>query len=433
MAEQPAFNDEEWSIVLRYSPRVQELLVTFEDGFSHKILRSVWFRTTLLLPNLRKLDWGCRPGNHARLTLIRLLLSPSLVDLRVWLSVTNDHTSVLVVLAFLESYHALCPNLKSLQFRNASGLTTVVSRAICRLTNLEVLECDYIDEAALTHVSQSRCLRRFTIHHFDLRPGVWERIAGYGIPDHAPFENLRVLKLTLGERNLPSFIPCLKSHSQPFEEVFFKIDSYAAPEVVVVHELFTALCSVTRRATLRHITLIGCRGMTVEEAEASAYQAGFQVLSPLMTLLNLHMLDINLNVPISLNDDELVRLVQGWPHLECLYLDQNAECYLVPSLRLTTLRGLLLVLARCPRLYKLGMNLDATSIPLLSSEEALIRNTAVTSLLVGTCSPIQGPAGVAHFLLEHLPSLVKVRTWSCNGTWHKVEWHIQRIRGGLED
>ena len=427
MAEQPAFNEEEWSIVLRYSARVQELsLHSAEDEFSHKFLESVWFRTTPLFPNLRKLDWGC--GEYTPLTLIRLLISPSLVDLRVWLSGTHEnYTSVL---AFLESHHTLCPNLKSLQLPNASGFKIAVSRAICRFRNLEVLECDYIDEAALTHVSRFHCLRKFTSHHSFLRPGGWERIAGYGTPGHAPFENLRVLKLTLGD--LLSFIPCLKSHSQPFEEVFFRVTSFAPPEAV--HELFSVLCSVTRRATLRHITLItqSRRGMTVEEAEASIYQVDFQVLSPLMTL-NLHMLDINLEVPISLNDNELVGLVQGWPHLECLNLNRRGTRNSVPPpLRFTTLRGLLLVLARCPRLHELGMNLDATSIPLLPDEEASIRNTAVTSLSVGACSPIRRPAGVAHFLLKHLPSLVKIHTWFYDGKWSKVEWYIRRICG-LED
>ena len=425
--------------MLRYSPRVQELALK-GDGFSHKILESVWFRTTVLFPNLRKLKWSCsQPGP---LILIRLLLSPSLVDLCVWLSVAyGNHTSVL---GFLESHHTLCPNLKSLQFHSAldtRGLTTVVSRAICRFTNLEVLECDHIDEAALTHVSQSRCLRRFTSHHFYLQPGGWERIAGYGTPDHPPFENLRALKLKLGD--LSSFIPCLKSHSQPFEEVSFDIRSFAPPEVI--HELFTALCSVTRRATLRHITLF-VPTVTVEEAEESTYRADFQVLSPLATL-NLHELDINIGIPISLNDDELVRLVQGWPHLECLNLNQHGVWYFVPSLRFPTLRGLVLVLARCPRLYELGMSFDATSIPSLSDEEALIRNTAITMLSV-SASPIRWPAIVAHFLLEHLPSLVNVEKWlsSCMWTnvdpvnartnwlalermWRKVEWHIRRIRG----
>ena len=155
----------------------------------------------------------------------------------------GNHTSVF---AFLESHHTLCPNLKSLQFPNTNYLTTVVSRAISRFPDLEVLECDYIDEAALAHFSQSRCLQRFSSYFFYHQPGGLERIAGYGTPDHAPFGNLRVLELKLGD--LPSFIPCLKSHSQPFEEVSFENCSFTPPEAV--HGLFTALCSVLRRATL---------------------------------------------------------------------------------------------------------------------------------------------------------------------------------------
>ena len=88
------------------------------------------------------------------------------------------------------------------------------------------------------------------------------------------------------------------------------------------------------------------------------------------------------------------------------------------------------------------MSFDATSIPSLSDEEALIRNTAITILSV-SCSPIRGPAGVAHFLLEHIPSLIEIRKWvhprlwikvdaanmytnwmALERMWNKVEWHI---------
>lgn len=421
--------------MLRYAPRIQELTLD-EDALSLKILQSSWFRTTLLLPNLRKLHW--RYNDYTVLTSIRLLLNPSLVHLHVPQKIGNNAS----VLAFLESFHTFSPNIKSLQIHHASDLATMVSRVISRLPNLEFLDCNYIDEAALIHVSRSRRLQKFCSILFYHQPDGLEQIAGYGTPDRSPFENVRFLDLKLGD--LASIIPCLKAHHQPFEEVSFEIYRFTPPKAF--HDFFAALSSVTRRRTLRRITL-SATYWTLEEALKCDDLVDFQVLSPLATL-NLDKLDVDIKVPISLNDDELVQLVQGWPRLECLSLNRYAGWYFVPSLQFPTLRGLSLVLARCPKLSELALSWDATNIPSLSDEEASVRNTAITKFAVA-CSPIGGPtARVARFLLERLPSLVEIptsvypRMWmkvdsanmhmkdsALTSMWRKVEWHIQRIRG----
>ena len=359
--------------------------------------------------------------------MIRLLLSPSLVHVSLG---DGDNTSVL---AFLESCHTLCPNLKSLSLDRIgqfAHVTTVVSRAISRSPNLEILNCDDIEEEALIHVAGFRYLKKLYCGLLSYHPNDLKRIAGYGTVDHPPFMNLRFLELRV--KALSSLIPCLESQHQPFEEVAFEISAISSPEVF--HEIFIALCSVTRRGTLRRITLStirrsGCDTKTIPEL------VDFQVLRPLATL-NLHALDIDIKNPITLKDGELVRLVQGWPHLERLNLNQCSGWHFLPSLRYPTLRGLLLLLARCPKLHDLGLSVDARHIPSLSDKEASIRNTAITSLSVVN-SPIRGPATeVARFLLEHIPSLTSVpvrparRTpgqpeWQW--TWRKVDMEIRRI------
>ena len=101
LSDQPPFNEEEWNVVLRYAPRVRELSLQ-NDDLSVKILRSLWFRTTLLLPNLHKLRWVHE--EQTSVASIRWLLSPSLVHLDIRLG-EEDDTSIL---GFLESYHTLC-------------------------------------------------------------------------------------------------------------------------------------------------------------------------------------------------------------------------------------------------------------------------------------------------------------------------------------
>ncbi|KAF8449075.1 hypothetical protein L210DRAFT_3756871 [Boletus edulis BED1] len=421
----PAFDEAEWNIVSRYAPRVQELTLK-NDLLSVKILQSLWFRTTLLLPNLRKLYWAC--GGYTALASIRLLLNPSLVHLDMWVG-DSDPTSM----AFLESYHILCPNIKSLvlgHLDHSPQVSAAVSRAITRLPNLERLFCIGINEAALIHVTQLHRLRKLSTSLLNHQPDTLRRLAGYGTSNHPPFKNLRILELSIKE--LSSITPYLTSQHQPFEEVHFVLQMVPTREVY--HEFFTALSSATRRRTLRRIVLstprdIG-RGILPQPVD-------FQVPSPLVTL-NLHVFSVVIPNPISLNDDEFARLVQGWPELETLEFNQQSEHNYIPPLQFPTLRGLLLLLARCPKLHgRVGLSVDARNIPQLSVDESLICNTTITELSLLN-SPIQEPVTiVVHFLLKHLPSLTRISGpgWGIligqpnyPRMWMKVDREIKQIK-----
>jgi hypothetical protein len=428
IVNQPPFDEEEWNIVLRYAPRVQELSIEDDSELSIKILQSLWFRTTLVLPNLRKLRWDYE--DCAEIASIRLLLSPSLVHLDVWLD-GGDHSSVL---EFLECYQTLCPNLKSLHFDHLCHIPHVkaaISRAISRSPNLENLSCDPIDEGALILTAESRCLKTFSGSLFDFQPDNLRRLASFGTPDRPLFNNLRVLDLRV--EDLSFIIPFLTSHHQPFEEVSF--DCYMLPASEVFHELFTALSSPTRRKTLRRIRLRS--GKPRRRGVVSSELVNFQVLSPLMAF-NLHEFDVNINNPVSLNDDELARLVQGWPELETFNFNQRSGWDIRPSSQIPTLRGLLLLLARCPKLRDLGLCFDCRNIPSLSGDESSIRNTAIARLVVADW-PIQEPvARVAQFLAEHLPSLIALPVWTLDSLsrqssedhqqmWREVSKRIREI------
>ena len=417
--------------MLRYAPRVQELSIEYDEEsedseLSIKILKSLWFRTTLLLPNLRKLRWIY----EEELSSIRLLLSPSLVHLHVSLN-SGHHSSVL---AFLECYQILCPNLKSLHFDHLCHIphvTAAISRAISRSPNLESLVCSPINEAALILTAESRCLKTFSGSLPDFPPDDLRRLASFGIPDRPLFNNLCVLELRV--EDLSSIILFLTSHHQPFEEVSF--DCRRLPASEVFHEFFTALSSPTRRKTLRRFRLLS--GQSRRRGVVSSELVTFQVLSPLMTF-NFHEFDVNIDNPVSLNDDELALLVQAWPELETFKFNQRSGWYIRPSFQIPTLRGLLLLLARCPKLRDLGLCLDASNIPSLSGDESSIRNTSIAWLSVGNLSIQEPVPRVAQFLVEHLPSLVALPAWTSfsrqssqdhRRMWRKVDRQIREILG----
>ncbi|KAG9318306.1 hypothetical protein JVU11DRAFT_390 [Chiua virens] len=289
-------------------PRVRELMVSEFGRLSVKILQSLWSGTTLLLPNLWKLHWG--PDNFV---VIHLLLGPSLRHLDVYLPAAEPTQSSL--LEFLESYHTFCPNLKSLEFRydlqnSSSSEVVAVSHAVRRFPNLEALTCHTLSEDTFLHLAKSCHFKRFSVRLDNHHPDDLRRLAGYSTPDSPLFQNLCVLGLHV--KDLSTVIPYLKSRQQPFEDISIEFSDDPSPELF--HEFFTALNSPSRRRSLRRIRLqaykYGRRSRRV-----AAWQVDFEVLSPLLGF-SLHTFDVDLLNSISLNDDELARLVQGWPDLE---------------------------------------------------------------------------------------------------------------------
>lgn len=378
---------------------MQELTLQ-HDQLSIKILQSLWFRTILLLPNLRKLHWIYE--DYTMIASIRLLLSPSLVHLHVWLD-GGDHSAVL---GLLECYHTLCPNLKSLYFGHLCRfphVTTAVSRAITRSPNLEALTCDPVDEAALVHIANSRRLKKLNAGLLNYHSENLERLANYATSEHPPFENLRVLELRVDD--LSSIIPYLKSHQQPFEVVSFDFRMLPTPEVF--RQLFTVLGSTTRQGTLRRIRLLS---LGLRKHEIPSQAVDFEVLELLGTFKKLHTLDLNLINTVSLSDDNLAQLVQAWPDLETFHLNQRSGWNYSPTFHTPTLRGLLLLVVRCPKLRNIGLCVDAMNIPSLPDDKSLTHNN-VTRLSLAN-SPIQYPVErVAQFLHELFPSLTDLPAW----------------------
>lgn len=409
----------------RYTHRVQELTLE-QDPLSIKILHSLWFRTSLLLPNLRKLRWAYE--DYTVISSIRLLLSPSLVHLDVWLD-CGDHSSVM---GFLERYHTFSPNLRFLFFGHLCRyphVTTAISRAVCRSPNLEVLGCDPIDEEALIHVAETLNLKRFSSCLLLHRPETMKSLAVRGTSSDPPFKNLRILELRI--EDLSSITPYFRSQYQPMQEVAFEFRMLPTRQAFL--EFFTALNSPTRRGTLHKIKLqcIGSGRPGISET------VNFQVLKPLADF-NLRTFHVNINNPVSLSDDELGLLAQAWPGLETFNFNQQSGWDHTTSCQIPTLKGLVILLARCPKLHDLGLCADARTIPSLSKDESSIRNTSITRISFAN-SLIEAPVErVAHFLLNHLPSLTALPAWTSfcaqssptqedRRMWRDVHLELQKI------
>ncbi|KAF8845221.1 hypothetical protein BDN67DRAFT_893487, partial [Paxillus ammoniavirescens] len=432
---------EEWGIVLLYTPRVQELTLEYDD-LSLKILQSLTFRTTLLLPNLQRLSWVY--SDYTIIASMRLLLSPSLIHLHIYFDL-GDHSSVL---GLLQSCHVLCPNLKSVHFAHLSRLchvTNAISRAICRAPMLESIKCDLVDEAALIHIAQSTTLKKFGARLFNCPQETLKSLANYGTPDDPPFRNVHILDLHV--EVLSSIIPLFRPHHQAFRDITLYF--HTLPTIEVLQDLFSVLGSSQRQCSLQQIALHSF-GLRIQNARPQPLT--FHALSPLLHFNRLRRLDLNLTSYISLNDEELAELSRAWPDLEALTLNQCIEWNWEQSVVVPTLTGLLSLLAHCPKLRDLGLRLDARNVPCTyqpfissSSQDEYtpeIRNTSITKVLIAD-SLIQEPVSeVARFLAHIFPSLTAITMLpshlyyfgQVNGIyyplWVEVTKQIRDIRGG---
>ncbi|KIJ61998.1 hypothetical protein HYDPIDRAFT_30819 [Hydnomerulius pinastri MD-312] len=417
------FSDEEWGVLQRYVPRVQELTVDkWSEEWSLKILRSLMFCTTPLLPNLRQLRWVC--GQEADVVYIRPLLSPTIT----YLDVTFGYYDTGTALPFLQSCHRLCPNLNSIRFRyEHQHMATEVSRAICRAQNLESIDCGLIDVAAFTHIAQSLTLKSLSAWLPNDRSDRLENLramrdlAWHSSHDLVPFRNVKVINLHI--EDLSFMIPLLQPHNQLFNNI--SLTFHVVPTTVILHAFFSALGSTPRQGSVRRVEL---RQLTTLDANIDRHYEPliYDSLCPLLSFPHLRELVLELDNPVSLNDEELMMLARAWPRLEVFKINCRSGWRVHSSANPLTLKGLVSLLRLCPMLCELGLSLDVRDVPLPSidpralqvldspSSEAQqgpwgVRNTSVTLLQLSD-SPIKDPALVATFLAEILPSLEAVVT-----------------------
>ncbi|KIJ62013.1 hypothetical protein HYDPIDRAFT_30833 [Hydnomerulius pinastri MD-312] len=420
----PPFSDEEWRTLQRYTPRVRELTIDKRsEELCFKVLRSLVFRTTLLLPNLRRLRFLCR--ENAAMAYIRPLLTPTITHLDVSFGVGYGS----VVLDFLQGYHTLCPNLTSIRF-HYQGMNTKISTAICRAQSLESIDCGLIDDTALTHIARSLTLKKFStqLYHIDSHR-ILRDIARDNSPDLPPFRNVKVINLHLGD--LSFIIPFLKPHHQSFTDV--SLTFFVTPTTAILHSFFSALGSSTRQGSVRRVHLLQVHQSELDRrwVRPDHWQPlTYDSLCPLQSFTCLRELVLELDNPVSLEEENLMMLARAWPRLEVLQVNYRSGWRVDSSTDPVTLNGLVSLLRLCPMLCTLGLSFDAREVPLpsldplastlqvpvppsepseASAQQGLwgIRNTRLKILNVSD-SPIKDPTSVARFLAEVFPSLIEV-------------------------
>ena len=409
----------EWVIIHQYSHRIRELSVESPSLFSMFFLQATSLHPSLLVPNLRALNWYPRilPLTLSALSILSIqrLLSPSLVSLNVTLSNLDDVTFQ----SFLANHPFLCPNLTSFDLNInrheevSRTIIEVLSRAIVRHEHLECLGISIpIDDVALTHIAMFPKLKELALV---LHPDK-SKLHQVPIPsDTTPFRNIECLTLEVWD--LSFVMTLLRSQDQVFRS-FMLYCHCPRPAPEVVNALFTALASRQRTRSLRSITLIPAdfdvswprfpaAGL---DPLATDNHLTHDVFRPLTSLCHLRKLVVELGHWFSIDDDDLLSLTRNWPLLEILYLNCQKYVHAHPwrSAKYVTFKGLLSLLECCPNLDQLCLPLDAREVPVNTGD--VICNPALTHIYLPN-SPINDPGSVGEILARHFPSVSEL-TWS---------------------
>ena len=319
--------------------------------------------------------------------------------------------------SFLENFPLLCPNLKSIKFdflsQSPLPVTTTqsLSRAICGHGDWQRVElaCP-IDIITLKHLGMSPTLKAvsLTLGPETTRPD--EDCFGDG---DTPFRN--VTKLALRLWNLPApttAMHLLRGHDQAFHSfnIIFLDTQITAMELPA---FLRTIASPRRIDSLQSLVVKRPRHppFAVSIPTSEIQGLSYETLCPIAPLVHLRELVIDLNHPISIDDEELASLVCNWPCLEVLFLTGMRGKHPAKSI---TLKGLLSLLVSCPKLREIGMSLDARHVP---SDVRMDVCRPLVSRLTFQDSPIEHPELVEEFLFKHLPCVpgVDVSTLSWFG------------------
>ncbi|KAG0704044.1 hypothetical protein DFH29DRAFT_873992 [Suillus ampliporus] len=347
------------AIISRYAHRVRFLTMHWgmEDPMSPRhvqsFLKTLVDSSKILMPNLR----GLHVASSSFLHLVPPLLGPRLQHLTIYTDYEEDNEEHVlqrpVLDKVLRSLPSSCPLLESFKVYTATGrrlepqdvpsIAPLLSHPILNLQRLHTVVSPTITKDALTHLPSS--LTSIETH---LPTGSdLEDIFG---SSRGPFlfENLGSVDWWIKEwRDIEDFIrlwPCkLTSMSLRSNTDTVKFD----PGLLQV-----LLDSLHTREPFRHLQCIH-----LLESHACPFTFTTKVITidtirPLFYLRHLKVVDINTKSCIDIDEFGLDEIVDAWPCLEVLLLNERHGWH-VHSSPGVTLRGVVGFIGLCPHLTKL--------------------------------------------------------------------------------
>ncbi|KAJ7204912.1 hypothetical protein C8J57DRAFT_1406430 [Mycena rebaudengoi] len=361
----------DWARPLIYMRRVKTFAYSTQTMPSPRLLEALClsFPEEHLFPNLRKFYWQTPKSPHA--PYVPLFLSPTITR-TIFAFSESDHD-----LSLLWNLASECPNITDASIYCLA--VPSVSQFVLRLTAIESLEIQDLDQSAFEYLARLRTLTSLELR----RPGSFNPACEICKGD--VFVSLRRLNFgTIAPEAVARFL-------RPFRD--------------------SPLISLTKncpRTTLRDLRVRSTDLVVSRTRHTEPQIIRDAMMRPLLGLSALTSLYLSSRDGFDLDDTTFADMAASWPHIERLELMTLSEYEgFTPR---ATLRSLYSFARHCPRLERLQILFDATSVP-LASEDADLVHGALRSLALGR-SPISAPivGDVAAFLCSLFPNLGALAT-----------------------
>ncbi|KAI9573115.1 hypothetical protein HD554DRAFT_2059143 [Boletus coccyginus] len=398
-----AMQQSDWDIFLRYARRVRSLEFDRQCQSTTDVNVYVALEkppsSVVIFPRL--VHFRCGEHRPEAIHFLMHLLQPTVVHVDIDNLMSNPLTFDVLPLLPIR-----CPRIKQIMafrnfvFQKGDRALETFSRVLCQLKELQALRCAELPDDSVLHLAQLPNLR---ILRMDLRLISLDHLESAFGPIRFPVLQ-EVLLSAPSMSHCLSFLKFIQSTSVDTINLNIDDETCAADYNVI----FTAWAS---NPSYRNLSVIDISEMQVWRDYDDKHIIDITTLRPLFQLKRLTSLKLETLCTFDLDNAAIKEIAMAWPLLETLDLSIRECGWEIPSK--VTLPGLLPLLRNCPNLALLGLVVDATVLPMVSTRlpGAGVRNTSLESLWLAD-SKITRPSLVASFLSAVAPNIEQIVSWN---------------------
>ncbi|KAG1746709.1 uncharacterized protein EDB91DRAFT_1118444 [Suillus paluster] len=420
----------DWEVLQKYVPRVLSLTIYqcySEAPFYHNVLTALRQQPVAQppLPNLQRLD--CRYLIPEDYPLLDILFVPSMTDLTLEILPVSFPNIPL----FISPLATLCPRLTSLHlfgYGSHEPIKAAVSDVIMGLPHLKMLQCDELSQAAITFVAWHPSLTELDIsipsdHQYD-----FSQFPHSTLPRIPPFSRIKSFGMNSSHlTDITAFIQAVQPSPSHLH-----IKAVQGPSSQGLQEFFSTLSNQRRCDSMQSLRF-------QPNKRFPAASIDMDTIKPLLRFSKLRELLLSTLGSFQFSDEELAVMGSSWPCLEVITLNDGDGPWRVRPSPIT-LRGLLLLVDKCPRLRSAHLAINACVLE--GIEEPPVSMVGANDLqdLVLVETTVENPRAFALIVSLAFPKVKEVvmpHSWwrisSDEPKWGKVNEYLEMFRSSEGD
>ncbi|KAG1741087.1 hypothetical protein EDB19DRAFT_1706216 [Suillus lakei] len=385
----------DWEVLQKYVPRVRSLTFHAAAPLCRNVLKAL--RQSPIaqppLPNLQRLDYRhFMPEDYP---LLDIFFVPSLTDLTI-----EVHPATFPDISFISPLATLCPHLTSFRLFGYG------------LPHLQTLHCDQLSQAAITFVAWHLSLTELDISIPSGHPYNFSQFLHPTLPRIPPFS--RIKSFGMNSIHLTTITAFIKAIQPSPSHLRITTSHALSPENL--EEFFGILSNQWRHASLQILQL---------ESSLPGASIDIDTIKPLLRFSNLRELHLLMGNPVRFSDEELATMGASWPGLEVINLN-DGDTQVDPSI--TTLRGLILLVNKCPLLRSAHLAINTNVLEGIEERPTSMVGANDLQHLVLAGTPVENPRAVAFIVSLAFPKVKKIAV----GGWRNDERHFGKVNEYLE-